>query len=163
MLYWSTWWKTTKRIHKKSLSSNQICTNLNCMGFLQLWLMNLKSNTSVCPCVCVSVCVKKGACDSLHWEIYICFLYREAKFKQARARTHPHMHRLVFEILQYRGREKQTHPRVRVSPAGRALLLNSCQQFLTCSRLQSLSQRYGTDRHCGFNLSTGGVVRDGEK
>lgn len=120
LLYWSTWWKTTKRIHKKSLSSNQICTNLNCMGFLQLWLMNLKSNTSMCPCVCVHVCVKKGACDSLHCkrERERDFIYKEAKI-QAGVRTHTHtltyIHTPVFVILQYRGQGKQSHPQVRVT------------------------------------------------
>lgn len=41
--------ETTKRIHKKSLSSNQICTNLNCVVFTALARMNLwKGSLYVC-------------------------------------------------------------------------------------------------------------------
>ena len=72
---------------------------------------------------------------------------------------------LCFEILQYRGQGKQNtsplHKYTHTSPAGRGLLLNSSgQQSPTVSQTLRFSQNYCTDRHCGFNISTGRVVRE---
>lgn len=103
-LYWSTWWKTTKRIHKKSLSSNQICTNLNCMGFLQLWLIWIWR--VICMCVCESKRV-------------LAIKWRSSLFKDGAtphsdrkdtASSRTHMHTPVLEILQYTGQGKQNTP-----------------------------------------------------
>lgn len=63
-LYWSTWWKTTKRIHKKSLSSNQICTNLKLYGFFYSsgsYESEVK-RAKVCVCLCVRARARVCAC-----------------------------------------------------------------------------------------------------
>lgn len=104
-LYWSTWWKTTKRIHKKSLSSNQICTNLNCTGLLQLWLILLWRVVCVCLCVCVCARVRQSSSPS-----FIRKNLHLAGRGVTNVRTHKHAHVSVFEILQYRGQENDIPP-----------------------------------------------------
>lgn len=90
--------KDYKTNSQKSLSSNQICTNLNCMFFLTaLAHMNLKSSIHVFLGAQTHSCIwnKWRSGQSCHtWP------------KLSMAQTH--MHTLVLEILQYRGQGKQS-------------------------------------------------------
>lgn len=171
-LYWSTWWKTTKRIHKKSLSSNQICTNLKLYGFfLQLWLIWIWSQTrkSVClfmrACVCTCVCVCAYVCSLYLWNrVRCCFLLGgklNATLRQARLCMHTdthrraHTHTPVFDILQYRGWGGQNtlSPLVRTHIASWRRRVcwgkSQSQQFPRTfnSRTLRFSQNHCTDRH----------------
>ncbi len=84
---------------------------------------------------------------------------------QDTACTHTHTcSHLCLRFYSTEDRENKILPpstSTHTSPAGRGLLLNSlCQQSPTVSQTLHFSQNYCTDRHCGFNLSTGRVVRE---
>jgi len=78
--------------------------------------------------------------------------------------THTCTH-LCFEILQYRGQGKQN-----TSPLHKYTHTTCWQGFAAKFIMSAIShfspkpcffsQNYCTDRHCGFNLSTGRVVRE---
>lgn len=118
--------------------------------------------------MCVCVCVGKHA--TAHGDILLPVFSRILRHHSdgedtacTHADTHARTH-LFLRFYSTEDRENKILPpstSTHTSPAGRALLLNSlCQQSPSVSQTLHLSQNYCTDRHCGFNLSKGRVVRE---
>ena len=95
------------------------------------------------------------------------FLFKDTSHSRHSVHTHTHTRthtHLCLRFYSTEDRENKILPpstSTHTSPAGRGLLLNSsCQQFPTVSQTLHFSQNYCTDRHCGYNLSTGRVARE---
>lgn len=135
------------------------------MGFLQLWLIWIWDEESY-ACVCVSVWVSMRLLMVTYFLFFsgYCDVTQMGKTPHVHTQTHTHAHTCFWDFtVQRTGKTKYFPPSTstHTSPAGRALLLNSlCQQSPSVSQTLHLSQNYCTDRHCGFNLSKGRVVRE---